>query len=197
MINQFNHRYANFNFLTGEFEISGKEQLSSFEFKLTPKYYIEEKEAVNKYNLSDWLIGIRRIARSTDERTIISCLLPKSCPSYSLNTLKFKSPKESLFYLANFNSFALDYLSRQKLGGANVTWVFTKQLPLIDLKSVDNNLFNFIVNCTFELVYTSNDLKNFASDYGYKGLPFKWDKDRRLQIINILNAIFFSSIWLF
>lgn len=192
MINQFNHRYANFNLFAGEFEISVKEQLSSSEFKLTPRYYIEEKEADNKYNLSDWLIGIRRIARSTDERTIISCLLPKSCPSYSFNTFKFKSPRESLFYLGNLNSFALDYLSRQKLGGANVTWVFTKQLPLIDLKSVDNNLFDFIVSCTFELVYTSNDLKNFASDYGYKELPFKWDKDRRLQIINILNAIFFQ-----
>jgi hypothetical protein len=42
-----------------------------------------------------------------------------------------------------------------------------------------------------ELTYTAWDLQPFAQDCGYKGLPFRWDEERRFLLRCELDAAYF------
>lgn len=191
MINSFNHRFSTYNITVDDFDNVNNNFLLSSTFFSTPKDMIKRDVAYRKYNISKWLLGLRRIARSTDERTIISAIIPECCPTYSFNTMTFSSAIVTLFYLANFNSLILDYFARQKLGGANVTWIFTKQLPLINYRVINSLYKELIVKSALELSYTAKDLKVFANDANYFGPPFLWNEERRFKIRCELDALFF------
>ncbi|HWR59694.1 MAG TPA: hypothetical protein VN328_12480, partial [Thermodesulfovibrionales bacterium] len=188
MIEQFNHRYSSFN--GTDFIQSRDPDLRNPAYSVQPKYFIREAIAKVRYKqYSDWYIGIRRLARSTDERTIIACILPKSCPAYSFNTFKIDDYKHVLFYLGALNSIALDYQARQKLGGANVTWSFAKQIPLPGYDSTLEYLPD-LLEAVLELTYVACDLSQFAMFCNYDGPPFTWDEDRRMMLKAELDAYY-------
>ena len=189
MIHQFNHRFSSYS--GNDYYLVG-DNISNPFFQSKSKNYIPENVAKVRFPLyRDWYIGLRRLARSTDERTIIASVLPKCCPAYSFNTFIISQRKiENLFYLGSFNSFIIDYVSRLKLGGANVTWVFQKQIPLPCFIE-QNTLCNQICKSVLEIVYTAWDLENFAAECGYIAPPFVFDNDRRFLIRCELDAAFF------
>lgn len=47
-----------------------------------------------------------------------------------------------------------------------------------------------IVPRVLELVYTADDMRGFAEDIGYDGLPFTWDDSRRHLLWSELDAIY-------
>jgi len=85
----------------------------------------------------------------------------------------------------------LDYLSRQKIGGAHLTYAYLKQLPTLYSDAYQSENINFIFPRVIELVYTTWDLKPLAKDCGYDGPPFKWDEERRFLIRCELDAAYF------
>jgi hypothetical protein len=189
MIHQFDHRYASWNGKDFDYVPPSSKTLP---FQVNSKNYLTEKTAKARYeSLKDWYIGVRRLARSTDERTVIACILPYCCPAYSFNTFRMSNESsKNLFYLGALNSFVLDYLVRQKLGGANLTWSFQKQIPFTSYENA-GPLRNHIDSSVLELTYTAWDLKAFARDCGYDGEPFAWDEDRRFRLRCELDAAYF------
>ncbi len=79
-----------------------------------------------------WLMGWRDIARSTDERTVISGLIPRAgCRRYSFYFMfQTESAGNVLLYMLPELS-QLDYIARQKLGGTSFKYFTMKQIPVL------------------------------------------------------------------
>lgn len=99
--------------------------------------------------------------------------------------------------LANLNSFAFDFLARQKVQGQHLNWFIVEQIPVIPRERYcvltgQINLAEFIRGEVLALSYTSNDLELFARNLGYEGPPFAWDEEDRRHRMARLDALFFG-----
>lgn len=147
------------------------------------------------------LLSFREITRSTDTRTMIfSTVLFIPC-NHKIPIVLIH-PQNHLFlaYLvACFSSFALDYIARQKVGGASVSLFVLKQLPIHPPAiygtqcpwSPAQTIGEWIAPRALELTYTVWDLEAFAKDCGYAGPPFRWDEERRFLLLCELDAAYF------
>lgn len=119
-------------------------------------------------------------------------VLPMYATGDSIFLLFYLSDVLKMCYLiACFNSFVFDYIVRQKASGANLNYYIIKQLPVSNPIDINKSTLSFVVPRVIELVYTAYDIKPFAEDCGYDGLPFKWDENRRFIIRCELDAAFF------
>jgi hypothetical protein len=103
-------------------------------------------------------------------------------------------------FVANMNSFALDYAARQKVGGTHMSNFILKQLPVLARPKYRQScawgaqggtFASWIMPRVLELSYPAWDLESFAKDCGYNGPPFRWDSERRFLIRCELDAAFF------
>jgi hypothetical protein len=143
----------------------------------------------------------RRIARATDERTFIASVLPSLAIPNTARVILVGEQHLNLTpcLLACLDSFAFDYVARQKIGGTDVSDFIAQQLPLLPpstyaLPTVwhkELTLKDWIGPRVIELTVTSWDLEPFARDIGYDGPPFRWDPARRFQLRCELDAAFF------
>lgn len=150
-----------------------------------------DKKLAGKWN-RNWFLSIRSIARSTDERSLISAFIPRSGVSgkaplifANVSNLKLISCIES-----NLNSLTFDYIARQKIGGTDLAFFVVKQLPLLPPEIYTQANIKFISDRVLELVYTSWDMQPFAQDMGYDGEPFIWNPNRRALLRAELDAYY-------
>ena len=138
-----------------------------------------------------YLLGWRDVCRSTDERTIISSLLPLAGINHKFMLLDTTVGAKLLAALyANLCCLALDFVTRQKIGGTSLSYFIMKQLPVIPPSAFDEAALEFIVPRVLELTYTAYDLKPFAEDLGYHGAPFPFDPERRHRLKCELDAYY-------
>jgi hypothetical protein len=148
-----------------------------------------------------WFLGWRDICRSTDERTLISAVIPRVGVGNKIPFMKFFNKYEKLAgcILSNLTSFCLDYFVRQKVGGASLNFFIFRQIPVFPpakygekcLWSLGENLDEWITPRALELIFTALGLEDFARDQGYSGPPFRWDDERRFLLRRELDAAFF------
>jgi hypothetical protein len=138
-----------------------------------------------------WLMGFRDITNSTNERTMISSVMPISAVGHKLPLifLPLGAPQASLL-LAGFTSMSFDFLTRQKLGGTSMTYTYVKQFAFLSPDQFNSQDHEFIQPRTLELTYTSHAMRPWAEDLGYTGAPFAFDPDRRAQLRAELDAFF-------
>jgi hypothetical protein len=84
----------------------------------------------------------------------------------------------------------LDYVARQKVGGANMSFYFVEQFPAPPPAAYSLTELRFVVPRVLELVYTSASLSPFARDLGYEGPPFAWNKAKRALLRAELDAFY-------
>ncbi|WP_345907082.1 Eco57I restriction-modification methylase domain-containing protein [Sphaerochaeta sp. UBA5849] len=89
-----------------------------------------------------WLMGWRNITNTTNERTVISSIFPRSAVGHSINLVLLD--KRSKLFLANISSIVFDYCARQKVGGTNLSLYYIKQLPTIDSMTVKDLLVEYV-----------------------------------------------------
>ena len=92
--------------------------------------------------------------------------------------------------LANFQSIALDFCARNKIGGTHLTYTNLKQLPVLPPSAYTQPAIDFIQPRVLELTYTAHDLKHWAEDLGYDGPPFIFDPERRALLRAELDAFY-------
>ena len=149
-----------------------------------------------------WLLAIKDVTSATNERTVISAILPYVALSDPLPWLS--NPKPALSnacLLANLNSVVLDYSARQKVAGLHLRGHYLAQLPVIPPRNLKQAvawklggrqiLEAWIGSRSLELTYTAWDLQPFARDCGYTGEPFRWDEARRFLLRSELDAAYF------
>jgi hypothetical protein len=147
----------------------------------------------------DWFLGWRDIARASDARTFIPCVLPRAGAGNKVPLAFLGAPSYAAFLQAVWSSFVFDYVSRQKLSGTGMTYFIVKQLACPTpasfaqptLWAPAQTLSEFVVPRVLELSYTSYRIAGYARDLGDKGPPFRWDRERREQVRAELDAAMF------
>jgi len=98
------------------------------------RYWVHEDEIDRKLAGrwdQNWFLGWRRIARSTDERTLIATRLPRVALGDSIFVaLSGARGDMSSFLQACLGSHVLDFVMRQKMGGTNASFYLIEQLPV-------------------------------------------------------------------
>jgi len=149
----------------------------------------------------NWLLGWRRNARSTDERTTISAVMPRSAQGDSIFLFSFPGgarPELIAAFQGCLGSLAFDFVARQKVGGVNFSFYFMKQLPVLPPESYSTDALQFIVPRVLELSYTAHDLRDWADELraydprgeSEKSEPFAWSVQRRSKLRADLDAYY-------
>lgn len=86
------------------------------------------REELVDTGLPEWLTGFSDVTSSTNERTIISAALPRAGVGHTY-PLYFASAPQLI--LAQWNSFIVDFLARQKVAGLHLTYTYLRQLPIL------------------------------------------------------------------
>jgi hypothetical protein len=161
-------------------------------FTVQPRYWVERAEVDKRLARRNWdrgwLLGWRDICRSTDQRTLISTVIPRAAVGDKY-LLAF-TDKGAYLLQANFSSFILDYIARQKFAGTSLKYYLIKQLPVL-APSAYGEWAALIQGRVLELTYTAWDIEPFARDLGDDGPPFRWDEERRFVMRADLDAVFF------
>ncbi|HQQ69463.1 MAG TPA: hypothetical protein PLL92_04000, partial [Alicycliphilus sp.] len=176
----------------------------------------------------EWAIAFRDITNPTNARTAIGAIVPHRLAG---NTLPLLVPDTNAppaaqwmpLLLANFNSLAFDYVTRQKAKWTHLNWFILEQLPVITPARFDDPLpvpfaaamraaklmngrhprptvADFVIPQVLALSYTAHDLAPFARDLGYVDAggqvlpPLPWDEEQRRARLAALDALFF---WLY
>jgi hypothetical protein len=138
-----------------------------------------------------WLMGFRDITNATNERTVISSVIPLVATG---NTMPLWSSQTSACLcsalLANFSTLILDYVARNKVGGMHLTFGYLKQFPILMPDSYNEADLAYIVPRVLELTYTANDLAAWAKDLGHIGPTFPFNSGRRAQLRAELDAYY-------
>jgi hypothetical protein len=198
MVHHFDHRFATYEGATeSQLNKGTLPRLNSLQhadpaYATLPRYWIDKEEADKRLSQrgwdKDWLFGWREIARSSDERTMICCVLPRTAVGHKLPLALTHHAIDLLS--ANLSSFVLDYVLRQKLAGTSVSQFILKQLPVLP-PSAYGHWAEWIRDRVLELSFTAWDIGPFARELGDDGPPFRWDEERRFVMRAELDAAFF------
>jgi hypothetical protein len=202
MLHQFDHRWATYD--NGDTRDVTDREKADPGFAVRPRYWVDADEVEARLEKRDrngiviwewtrpWLLGWRDIARATDERTVVSTVLPRTGVGNKipLALLDETDPGLSASLCACLASFPLDFAARQKVGGTTLNFFIVKQFPVVPPAAYTPDSVSFICKRVLELVYTANDTKPFAEDMGYDGPPFPWDPERRAVLRAELDALY-------
>ena len=211
MFHHFDHRFAgvvmtnNLARPAQPFDATN-EQKRTADWLPTPRAWVLADEIASHCpdgSRTNWFLGYKDVGSATNERTLIATILPQVAivDSVNLVDLPFRKPSDALCLLANFNSFAFDYIVRQKTGGLHIKFYLLNQLPVLPPATYAEpcawagqpavTLRDWLLPRVLELTYTAWDLEPFARDCGWSGPPFVWDEARRFQLRCELDAAFF------
>ena len=207
---QFDHRFATFE--NGDSIELTPSQHADPSLLIEPEYWVPNQTSEEFLNRRPCqcrtaLLGYRRVASSTNERTSLACILPWGAASYGWIMSFGISTEDMVSLCATYNSFAFDYILRNSLSQPSIPQGTFEQVAVPhpstyaqpcpwanDAKSKIPNppsLRDWLLPRVLELTYTAWDLEAFAADCGWSGPPFRWDEERRFLLRCELDAAFF------
>ncbi len=189
MMHQFTHRWATYE-RDGKTRELTVEELRDPQCLPLPRYWVDEHEVEAQVTVG-WLFAFRKTTNATNERTTISAPLPLVAVGDKAPLIFTTCPRDVHLLCANLNSLACDFVTRQKVGGTDLSFFYLKQFPLLPPDTYTPALLDFIVPRVLELTYTAWDLQPFARDVGWDGPPFVWDEERRFLMRCELDALYF------
>jgi hypothetical protein len=157
-------------------------------------------------------IAFHDIARSTDTRTMVACMLPWAGATNKLPLiLNPENISWPLFccLLGNLNSHPYDFIARQKVGGANMNFFIVEQLPTLAPDAYHDKcpwhkkqtLEQWISERVLKLTCTANDMIPLAKACNFNpkgdkaggGIPYvwKWKEQERAELRAQLDAAYF------
>ena len=151
-----------------------------------------------------WAVAFKDVTAPTNVRTMIASIVPFS--AYG-NTLPLLMPpdtddttlfKQHAWLLACcLNSFAFDFVARQKVQGQHLNWFVVEQLPVIATEDYNHHFGpttarDLVRDHVLRLTYTAYDMAPFARDLGYDGFAFlAWDEEEHRHLRARLDALYF------
>ena len=149
-----------------------------------------------------WAVAFKDVTAPTNVRTMIATLVPRSgfgntLPLMVPGTDELVTYKESAWLLAAcLNSFALDFVARQKVQGQHLNWFVVEQLPILTINDYSKAIGekparDLVREHVLRLTYTAHDMTPFARDLGHEGPPFIWDEEERRHLRARLDALYF------
>lgn len=195
MGHQFNHRFAS---LSGE----GAPDVHDENSFSMPQYWVASDDTQDRLARRTWaskagLLGHRRVARSTDDRTQIAAVIPWGAASYGWIISSGPDARGMAMLLGAFNSFAYDYCLRNSLSQPSIPQSTSEQIPVPTPEQCDQFIgrirgdADWIVARVGELTYTASDVADFGAELGLSWPPFVWESERRFMLRAELDATFF------
>lgn len=198
---QYDHRYASF-FDVGDTDISSNVDRTDDAW-VFPRYWVREEVVTDRLARRAWgsdsaLLGFRRVARNTDERTVIASMLPFGAASYGWILSSGPDASDLALLIAQYNSFVVDYLLRQFLSQPSVPQGTFNQLPILPpeaFKTLDGVLrdtVQWVVSRVGVLVGSGEEMHAYVREIGRENTtPVHWDEPRRQRCrIEIDGAMF-------
>jgi hypothetical protein len=207
MVHQFDHRWATYIGDTDDSRDMTDEEKANVSRGVQPRYWVEragvDARLADKNWDRGWLLGFRDITNATNERTVISHLIPR-CGVGNQFPLIFsdKKPSQIAALVGCLSSLALDFQARHKVGGTHLNFFIIKQLSVLPPTSFCLTDLAFIVPRILELTTTTVDIIPFYrdvvlenSDFDHRtgsdrGKPWQWNPDRRAILRSELDAIY-------
>jgi len=178
------------------------------------RYYVhasEVKQRIAGWN-KNWFVGFRDITNATNERTVITSIIPKVGVGNKFPEIFFSaSLTRTCCFVAALSSMPLDYISRQKIAGTTLNFFIFKQIPVLIPTHYSQQSIKYVASRVIELTYTAYDLQPFAQEildeigadtwnawFPYQPLsypssppaPFAWDEERRAVLRAELDAYY-------
>jgi hypothetical protein len=221
LINYFDHRFSTYADLPPGFEGSSLPRLSDQSHddptvEPLSRAWITEDEVeriIGARWARGWLLGWRDITYTTNERSFMPCVLPRSAVGNSVLIGLPEKPSHAPLLQAVWSSLPFDYVSRQKLSGTHMNQFIVKQLACPPPSTFDGlapwqsevNLAAWVRPRVLELTYTSYRIAPYARDIVTTmaglplddsaapdaGPPFRWLPERRELIRAELDAAMF------
>ncbi len=149
-----------------------------------------------------WAVAFKDVTAPTNVRTMIASVVPRSgfgntLPLLMPDAAKIVTYRENAWLLAAcLNSFALDFIGRQKVQGQHLNWFVVEQLPVLKADDYDRpfgatTARDLVRDHVLRLTYTAHDMASFARDLGYHGPPFVWNEEERRHLRARLDALYF------
>ena len=168
-----------------------------------PQYWVLASQT--SFTKASWLLAFKDVTASTNVRSMIAALIPRSGVGNTLPVLHLEGmdAKLAALLLANLNAIPFDYAARQKIQGQHLNWFILEQLPVVPQRSYqavrfgNTTVAEIVREAVLELTYTAHDMAPFACDMGYVDdsgevlPPFAWDDERRFNLRAKLDALYF------
>ncbi|MEI8122095.1 MAG: SAM-dependent DNA methyltransferase, partial [bacterium] len=146
-----------------------------------------------------WHLAFRGLTNATNERTVISSILPTAGVGNSAPLLLCAKlhPELYLCLVGNLNSIVLDFVARQKIGGTNLNFFIVEQFPVLPPSHYNATDITYVASRVLELVYTANDMEPLANavrsskssiEKVVPEAPYRWDDARRAILRAELDA---------
>ncbi|MCD6450083.1 MAG: hypothetical protein J7L34_06220 [Thermotogaceae bacterium] len=163
------------------------------------RYFIKESDCKAFYESKEWdrewVIAFRDIARSSDNRTFITSLMPAFAFG---NKAPIILSKHFLPVSGLITSHIFDYVTRRKCQGTSMNFFILYQLPvpnpskfknLPGINEGDSCLEDSVIRKLVKCVNYSYDMEPFVKDMGYEIEPRPWNERERLDYMAQLDAI--------
>ena len=181
-----------------------EQQHSNPDFYPDHQYYVRDSFVRPKFpEIPPYAIGFRDITNPTNERTMISSIMPWAGYGNNLPILVCNGEESTRdftdvapLWAANFCSFVFDFVARRKVQGTHMNLYILEQLPVItraayDRRFGDTTAADLVRGHALRLCYTAWDLEPFALSQGYEGEPYGWDVEERRHLRARLDALYF------
>jgi hypothetical protein len=208
MVQAYDHRAAGVVIERGNWVRQGQTEPTTLvahqnpEFVVQPRWWVEqtEVERVLKEARPAGFLGFKDITSPTNERTMIAAAVPWSAITNHLPlVITSARPRLELCLLANLNSFVLDYVARQKIGGVTLNFFIVEQFPMLPPDAYAERcpwnrrqtLERWISQRVLKLTCTANDMIPLAEAADFREPVHKWRPEERARLRAELDAAYF------
>lgn len=210
MIQAYDHRAASVVVAEGNWVRQGQTEATTLvahqnpEFVAQPRWWVDSSavdEVLGK-EVKGWFLAYKDVTSATNQRTMIASFVPRcgvvnSAPLVLLG--EGISARHECCLLANLNSFVLDFVARQKVGGVHLNFFIVNQLPAFPPDFYDDkcpwkkreSLVSWISERVLNLSCTADDMRPLAEAAGFKPGAHKWKPAERAELMAELDAAYF------
>ncbi len=210
MIQAFDHRAASVIVEGANWMRQGQTEETTLvmhqnpEFCAAPRFWVAQTDVLERRGGEgrEAFLAMKDVTSPTNQRTMIAAFIPWSAVVNSaplIVTTDGINSRKGCCLLANFNSFAYDFIARQKVGGLHLNFFIVEQLPTLPPDRYDEKcpwdkrqtLEKWVSERVLKLTCTADDLRPLAEAAGFKEGVHNWNEIERQELRAELDAAYF------